>query len=178
MPFSAKLPLEYRIGGLLTPRDQSTIALVHLTNGKTLQLSVDGMKVSSSIIFPEYCIQLDLVGDRLIGLAASGRLYVDGREIASAVSSFAIHSDFLVLTSLQKHQLLCLPLTALSSSFAVTERAIERGAKIVHAVASSTSVVLQMPRGNLEAIHPRALSLNVIKSLIDKYAAVRKFRNA
>ena len=31
-----------------------------------------------------------------------------------------------------------------------------------------TKVILQMPRGNLEVIHPRALSLHIVKSLIDE----------
>lgn len=127
------------------------------------------MKMSESITFPEFCDHIESVDDHVIGLAASGRLYVDGKEIISAISSFAIHSDFLVVTSLQKHRLLCLPLTRLSNpDLLITERAIERGAKLVHTIATDTTVILQMPRGNLEAIHPRALSLNIMKSLIDR----------
>ena len=41
------------------------------------------------------------------------------------------------------------------------------GAKLIGAVAAGTMVVLQMPRGNLEAIHPRALTLNLLKHLIN-----------
>ena len=160
--------METRIGGLLASRDEDGRILIHLTSGKSLKISTADMNLAVHSTCPEYCSQLDLVGDQLIGLSSSGRLYVNGKEILNAVSSFVIHSDFLVVTSLQKHQLLCLPLARLSSTPIPTERAIERGAKLVHAVASSTSVVLQMPRGNLEAIHPRALSLSVVKSLIDK----------
>ena len=126
------------------------------------------MTLSDSIVFPEFCYQLESINGHLVGLAASRRLYVDGKEVLSAISSFVIHSDFLIVTSLQKHRLLCVPLAHITNSnLAITERAIERGSKLVYAVAKETTVVLQMPRGNLEAIHPRALSLNIMKSLID-----------
>lgn len=128
------------------------------------------MEISESIFFPEFCDHMELIADHVVGLAASGRLYIDGKETFASISSFVVHSDFLVMTSLQKHRLICLPLAHLSSpNLVITERAIERGAKLVHAIAMETTVVLQMPRGNLEAIHPRALSLNIIKSMIDRY---------
>jgi hypothetical protein len=42
-------------------------------------------------------------------------------------------------------------------------RRVERGARIVVAVPSATALVLQMPRGNLETVHPRALVMEVVK---------------
>ena len=47
-------------------------------------------------------------------------------------------------------------------------RRVERGSRLVTAVPGETTVVLQMPRGNLEVIHPRALVLSVIKKHLDK----------
>ena len=48
-------------------------------------------------------------------------------------------------------------------------RSIERGAKIVTVMPSAYSLVLQMPRGNLETIYPRALVLSAIRqSLRDR----------
>jgi elongator complex protein 1 len=162
------ITVDSRIGGLESLREKGDTVLIHLIDGKILELHTNDMILSDSIVFPEFCYRLESINGHVIGLAASGRLYVDGKEILSAISSFVIHSDFLVVTSLQKHRLLCLPLAHISNSnLAITERAIERGAKLVHAVASETAVVLQMPRGNFEAIHPRALSLNIMKSLID-----------
>ena len=38
----------------------------------------------------------------------------------------------------------------------------------------STHTVLQMPRGNLEVVHPRALSLYIVKKLLDSL----KYREA
>lgn len=162
--------LDSRIGGLDVLRERNDVVLVHMVNGKTSELHTGDMTILDSKMFPEFCDRVESVGSRIVGLAASGRLYVDGKEVLSAISSFVVHSHFLVVTSLQKHRLLCLPLAHLSdSNLLFTERAIERGAKLVHAVATETTVILQMPRGNLEAIHPRALSLNIMKSLIDRY---------
>lgn len=46
-------------------------------------------------------------------------------------------------------------------------RTIERGARIVTAMPTTYSVVLQMPRGNLETIYPRALVLAAIRRNIE-----------
>lgn len=46
-------------------------------------------------------------------------------------------------------------------------RRVERGSRIVTAVPSSMSLVLQMPRGNLETINPRPMILRVVKQDLD-----------
>jgi elongator complex protein 1 len=46
-------------------------------------------------------------------------------------------------------------------------RSIERGARLVTAVPANMSLVLQMPRGNLETIYPRAMVVAGIRELID-----------
>lgn len=48
------------------------------------------------------------------------------------------------------------------------KRAVERGSKIVTVVPSATSLVLQMPRGNLETICPRPLVLRVVRLDLDR----------
>lgn len=47
-------------------------------------------------------------------------------------------------------------------------RRVERGSRIVTAVPSSMSLVLQMPRGNLETINPRPMVLVVVKQDIKR----------
>jgi elongator complex protein 1 len=47
-------------------------------------------------------------------------------------------------------------------------RIIERGAKLITVIPSAYSMVLQMPRGNLETIYPRALVLASIRKSIDE----------
>lgn len=54
-------------------------------------------------------------------------------------------------------------------------RNIERGAKLVTAIPTNMSVVLQMPRGNLETIYPRAMVLAGIRQLIDQKAYGKAF---
>ena len=53
-------------------------------------------------------------------------------------------------------------------------RSIERGAKLVTVMPSIFALVLQMPRGNLETIYPRALVLPGIRNSIDG----KKYRKA
>ena len=45
-------------------------------------------------------------------------------------------------------------------------RRIERGGRLITAMPSNMSVVLQMPRGNLETIYPRAMVLAGIRNSI------------
>lgn len=123
----------------------------------------------------------------LVGLAPSGRLYASSRLLASDASSFALTDTFLVYTTFS-HEAKFLPLANLGSvehgeSFArraaegaaagagagtgTVQRAVERGSRIVAVVPSATSLVLQMPRGNLETICPRPLVLRVVRALLD-----------
>ena len=46
-------------------------------------------------------------------------------------------------------------------------RRVERGSKIVTVVPHDTRLVLQMPRGNLETISPRALVLSCVRRQLD-----------
>ena len=47
-------------------------------------------------------------------------------------------------------------------------RSIERGARLVTAMPTSLSLILQMPRGNLETIFPRAMVVAGIRKLIEE----------
>ena len=61
-------------------------------------------------------------------------------------------------------------------------RNVEIGARLVSILPSTCAVVLQMPRGNLETIYPRALVLAGIRQSIDReqykkaFLACRKHR--
>ena len=48
-------------------------------------------------------------------------------------------------------------------------RRVERGSRIVVSVSSLMNLVLQMPRGNLETIYPRAFAVDVIQADIARY---------
>ncbi|GAA5975319.1 hypothetical protein JCM5350_006430 [Sporobolomyces pararoseus] len=134
----------------------------------------------------------------VVGLSSSGRLYSSSKLVASDATSFVTTPDFLIYTTFS-HEAKFVPLFTLSpfysgpttvehsESFArrangpggenetpSIKRAVERGSRIVTVAPSSTSLVLQMPRGNLEIICPRPLVLRVVRDFLDS----RRFRSA
>nr|CAD7427157.1 unnamed protein product [Timema monikensis] len=107
------------------------------------------------------------------------RFYINTKEIANNVTSYTLHSEFILLTTLQ-HTLLCSRLDldgieSLASDHNLgTSRRIERGARLVITVPCDTRVILQMPRGNLECIQPRPLLLHLAATYLDS----REYRRA
>uniref|UniRef100_A0AAY5KFE2 Elongator complex protein 1 n=1 Tax=Esox lucius TaxID=8010 RepID=A0AAY5KFE2_ESOLU len=102
-------------------------------------------------------------------------------QVASNVSSFVVYDDFLLLTT-HSHTCRCLRLSTLTvkglqealasdggqnDQNDETLRRVERGSRIVTVVPLDTRLVLQMPRGNLETIHHRALVLAQVRKWLD-----------
>uniref|UniRef100_A0A669BZL6 Elongator complex protein 1 n=1 Tax=Oreochromis niloticus TaxID=8128 RepID=A0A669BZL6_ORENI len=156
--------------------------------------SVEDWQDSSgcSINFPVPCVQMALCSisgeEYLLGLTERSHLYAGDSELASSVSSFAICNDFLLITT-HSHTCRCLQLSTLTvkglqAALASdggqndqndeTLRRVERGSRIVTVVPQDTRVILQMPRGNLETIHHRALVLAQLRKWLDSL----KFRDA
>ena len=147
--------------------------------------------------FPEYCPRWQPVSASVfVGLSDTGRLFANEQILAIGCSSFGIGGEFLVYTTLQ-HEIRCVLVQAILSAESKREglqeedvhrdpieranghmddkdneashsRRVERGSRIVAVVPSSMSVVLQMPRGNLETISPRPLVLQVVRRHIDR----------
>ncbi|CAO3564635.1 unnamed protein product [Mortierella alpina] len=113
----------------------------------------------------------------VVGLARNNRLYVNDRLISSETTSFCLHNHFLVFTT-ATHSARFLPLETSLSEFKIVDnsmlpydesiRRVERGSKIVLALPYSVNLVLQMPRGNLETVAPRAMVLSVTRDALDK----------
>jgi elongator complex protein 1 len=57
-------------------------------------------------------------------------------------------------------------------------RSVERGSRLVTAIPTNMSIVLQMPRGNLETISPRAMVVAGIRALIEEKNYLRAFSHA
>lgn len=145
--------------------------------------------------FPEHCAFSEHIlapqredSNLFIGLTPSGKLYVADDQsahhlLAPNANSFTIASGFLVYTTtahvahfaplLALHELL----QKLQNGEALLEekdktswetRRVERGSRIVTAVPSTMSLVLQMPRGNLETVNPRPLVMEIVKLDIDR----------
>ncbi|NWX64964.1 ELP1 protein, partial [Promerops cafer] len=152
---------------------------------------------SSAVQFPYRCVQTSITrisGEEVIlGLTDRCRFFVNDIEVASNITSFATYHEFLLVTT-NSHTCQCFCLKNLSvkalqaslSSAAApnseTLRKVERGSRIVTVVPQDTKVVLQMPRGNLETIHHRALVLAQIRKWLDRlmfreaFQCMRKLR--
>ncbi|XP_068596109.1 elongator complex protein 1 [Brachionichthys hirsutus] len=139
--------------------------------------------------FPVPCVQMSLCSisgqECVLGLTDRCQLYAGDTQLASGVSSFAVCNDFLLVTT-HSHACRCLQLkdasvkglqAALSSDGSQNDetlRRVERGSRIVTVVPRDTRVVLQMPRGNLETVHHRALVLSQLRTWLDAL----RFRDA
>nr|CAB3242269.1 putative elongator complex protein 1 [Phallusia mammillata] len=119
----------------------------------------------------------------LLSLSPQKQLFLDNVMINSECTSFAIHSKFVLITT-SSHKLIAISrktsfnqlidlysktTQTVANVISVTEvsRSVERGSTIVVVTPWATKVVLQMPRGNLEVIHPRPLVLSILKELLD-----------
>ncbi|KAJ1675513.1 putative elongator complex protein 1 [Spiromyces aspiralis] len=112
----------------------------------------------------------------VVGLSFRQQLCVYDHIIATGCSSFSLRPDYLMFTTSQ-HTLRFVPVDQqflaarlpeqATSKFDESLRRLERGSTIVLSLPTLDRVVLQMPRGNLETIRPRALTLTSIRSWID-----------
>lgn len=113
------------------------------------------------------------------GLSKTGKLYANETCVASDATSFVLSGDMLVWST-TAHRLKFLSVSSCAAPTdtaagnlggdagrtiedAAMSRRVERSSRIVAAIPSSMSLVLQMPRGNLETIYPRPLVLSVVR---------------
>ncbi|RNA26145.1 elongator complex 1 [Brachionus plicatilis] len=134
--------------------------------------------INSDIKFPQTCpnFSISSIGTEnnlkeiCVGLSQFYRLYADGVELANNCTSFYVHDQFLLYTD-HTNTLKFIDLNKLhNANKKINEesfRKLERGAKLLIALNTDTGCILQMPRGNLELIHPRTLVVSKLKSFID-----------
>jgi elongator complex protein 1 len=121
----------------------------------------------------------------VVGMSRRSRLYFGERILSDACSSFLLsptHRFLSYATLGSRSQLRNIPLSALAeydplmgseeNLVALGEgyepRNLERGSRIVAILPEAPTAVLQLPRGNLEGIYPRALVLPFAMHLIDQ----------
>ncbi|KAL6117335.1 elp1 [Pungitius sinensis] len=181
-------------------------AALQLEDGKIQKLRWDGAELSvedwrdssrCKISFRVPCVQMSLCSiggeEHLLGLTDRSHLYAGDTQLASNISSFVVCNDFLLITT-HSHTIRCLQLTtlsvkglqaALASDGGQNDeslRRVERGSRIVTVVPQDTRVILQMPRGNLETVHHRALVLAQLRKWLDSlrfrdsFECMRKLR--
>ncbi|KAK0226513.1 pol II transcription elongation factor [Armillaria fumosa] len=146
--------------------------------------------------FPSFCLTSDRVIidgsiSLYLGLTESGKMFISAADsssalIASNATSFALASGFLIFTT-GNHEVVFADIKSLFSYLKAgnesdrealkaswEKRRVERGSRIVVPVPSAMSLVLQMPRGNLETINPRPLVMEVVKQDLNN----QKYRKA
>ncbi|KAI8344065.1 IKI3 family-domain-containing protein [Chlamydoabsidia padenii] len=156
--------------------------LVESNIGSVWEVKYDGSVSMTPVIeLPSFCpwIATCLVGSTketaervVIGLTNRSKLYANDNVLSSEATSFFLRHDWLVFTT-TSHTARFLPLDIDINDFKLPDgipdandeshRRVERGSKIILATQAKSSLVLQMPRGNLETISPRAFVLASIR---------------
>ncbi|KAI9478143.1 MAG: IKI3 family-domain-containing protein [Benjaminiella poitrasii] len=130
--------------------------------------------------FPDFCpwiatarVGMAMDERAVIGLTDRSKLYINHKLISSEATSFFLRNNWLVFST-TRHSARFLSLDSSSvdelslpddanDAYDETSRRLERGSKIVMATQQKPNLVLQMPRGNLETISPRAFVLATIR---------------
>ncbi|XP_041513450.1 elongator complex protein 1 [Microtus oregoni] len=181
-------------------------SVVQLADGQLLRcfwdspaLTVEPWKNAEGfpVQFAHPCTQVEVavIGGQecVLGLTDRFRFFVNDTEVASNITSFAVCDEFLLLTT-HSHTCHCFSLRCASLKMLQTGlcgsneangeslRRVERGSRIVTVVPQDTKLILQMPRGNLEVVHHRALVLAQIRDWLDNlmfkeaFECMRKLR--
>ncbi|KAJ2905248.1 iki3 family protein [Zalerion maritima] len=156
---------------------------------RTISPTADGkMEVISPSLFPAFVGWAEtqvLFKDSVVftGLTRNGILYTNGKVLAKNCTSFVLTSSHVIFTT-NNHLVKFVHLAQREDGEYQAPlddpendercRSIERGARLVTAMPSSMSIVLQMPRGNLETIYPRAMVLAGIRQAIQQ----KEYRSA
>ncbi|CAD6995585.1 putative elongator complex protein 1 [Ceratitis capitata] len=136
---------------------------ISLQSDNTLKLDKSYQQMQQSALRLEWHQTQSAQSDSLISLLENQRLYIDGELVSGDVTSFCLAGNYLAYTKLTE-----LKFVLLSTRQHVYSRNMERGGRLVTTIANDARVVLQMPRGNLEVISPRVLSLEIIGQLLDQ----------
>lgn len=147
-------------------------------------------------------VEIIAIGDSYIafGLSSTGQLYANTRLLAKNCTSFLVTPAHLIFTT-TTHLIKFVHITDVNSKPSFPNflkicqlykglevpaddpetdercRSVERGSRLVTAMPTSASLVLQMPRGNLETIYPRAMVVAGIRNLIESRNYKRAFTN-
>ncbi|RAK86638.1 elongator complex protein 1 [Aspergillus costaricaensis CBS 115574] len=111
----------------------------------------------------------------LVSMTRSGALYANKRLLAKNCTSFLVTQAHILFTT-SLHLIKFVHLTTVEDMDIPPDtpetdercRSIERGGRLVTVMPTTFAVILQMPRGNLETIYPRALVLAGIRNFIDR----------
>uniref|UniRef100_T1HAY6 Uncharacterized protein n=1 Tax=Rhodnius prolixus TaxID=13249 RepID=T1HAY6_RHOPR len=138
---------------------------MYLLDGRCIEYDIEKNSISEiKAGFPEPCYHVVAHSKDKYGLSEWNRLYKNGKTLSNNITSFLIHYPFILATT-SNHTLLLMNSEG-SEVEEISVRKLERGSKLV-AVTGQT-VIMQLPRGNLESIQPRALTIMNAGKLLDK----------
>ncbi|RMX99264.1 hypothetical protein D0868_09634 [Hortaea werneckii] len=121
----------------------------------------------------EQSTEVTRMGEEGFSLSENGALRKQGKPLPIRCTSFVATSSHLIFTT--TNHLLKFVHLADDEDLQIPPdepekdercRNVERGAKIVTVIPSTFALILQMPRGNLETIYPRALVLAGVRNCI------------
>ncbi|RMY09186.1 hypothetical protein D0868_04380 [Hortaea werneckii] len=121
----------------------------------------------------EQSMEVTRMGEEGFSLSENGALRKQGKPLPIRCTSFVATSSHLIFTT--TNHLLKFVHLADDEDIQIPPdepekdercRNVERGAKIVTVIPSTFALILQMPRGNLETIYPRALVLAGVRNCI------------
>ncbi|KAF4451349.1 elongator complex protein 1 [Fusarium austroafricanum] len=154
--------------------------------GKLFQMSESGNEILP-VQFQTQLPWFDIsrVGDEIVafGLSRNGHIYANSHLLAKNCTSFIVTPSHLIFTT-NNHLVKFVHLSANVDELEVPAddpeidercRSVERGSRLVTALPANMSIVLQMPRGNLETVFPRAMVVAGIRNLIDEKNYARAF---
>ncbi|KAJ6635662.1 Elongator complex protein 1 [Pseudolycoriella hygida] len=162
---SLKLPAT--VVNIVTSSDESVVA--QTITGSMFELTIKNQKLQPAVeLFklPDFCekslVHRTATAFDVYSLKCKQSLFWNDRKIATDVTSMFMTERYLAFTTLDQ-----LKFIRLCDNEIVSDRRMERGGKLVTIVPKGSRTILQMPRGNLEAIQPRVLSLCIVGELLD-----------
>ncbi|KFM81606.1 Elongator complex protein 1, partial [Stegodyphus mimosarum] len=165
-----------------------------MTDGKVLRLNLDETSNllnsenlltswlcddGKNLVLPQPCTNISIISihdkEYFLGLSERYNLFCNDHVILSNCTSYTIHDEFLLITTtdntlkclLKDWDLPALLKNKLNVLTDILSQRIEKST-IITSSNGSTKVILQMPRGNLETIHPRPLMLSHICKHLNK----------
>lgn len=174
----SEIPLPFQAYRLHSIKNYS---IVQAKNGQIYRICIAEQKVSelsgygfplccpwmTSFSFTEDMEDSDYPSVSIYGLSKKGKVYLCEKLKFSSINSMIAHGSLLLLASLE-HKLLFHSAKEDSAHVQYPLRSIERGSMIVTSNELNSSVILQMPRGNIETIYPRNLSLGLLIHFIEE----------
>jgi elongator complex protein 1 len=155
-------------------------------NGKVFEYDIDSRRLIPCVDFGKACDVARAIDisqsstspetSLFLGLTCSGTLFSAPKSsslriLAQNANSFTVSGDLVVyVTSAHEAHFISASLLAAADASTVVggeRRRVERGSRIVTSIPSTMSLVLQMPRGNLETVSPRPMVMAAIHADAD-----------